>query len=742
MRKRRILWLLNHDTLSKFELPLIRDLGFEIFTPKIVPKAILQASGSVTYEYDQTLTIPEDDLTILNQYDFYSITEMPLHISNILNKHFATALTYTDSSFLILKKLIHDFSGMIFFRAFGVGLEKFKNYSELIDHYFTTEDKFKLKQINSRFVFSQCYPNLAEVEEKLYSDKAVYMPLGLPQSFYDIQGEWTGSCNQILFFCTRIKFVPQAERIYQEFKKNFKGFDYLIAGNQPVPVEDERVTGYLEREELNNLYRTCKVMYYHSTNPRHLHYHPLEAMIAGMPVIYMDGGLLSYLGGYRQSGRCKDIQEARIKIKSIMNGDTDLINKIRQDQQEILTKFSYNFNRKQWEENFLPFVTDIEANTEKEEKKMSLFLPINLERVHLDDYLELVALLSKGMEEHQPNNNIVLNVYRNNFDLESDFKSISNNNVSIREYEMKTLSKKETKDALSLIFRTKKLWNEEYLAPIDYAQNFIDTDYWFFLNPDLDQRIASMKPYGIYIDNLGDRYEESINSIRISNLKNASFIITCSNQTKTDLIKHLGINKDIIYTIPFVYSKASASQSTSKGKYTLVEVDIDKEAIIPKLLNDISDFYRLYDNNEQFKIILNSYNKTHLNFLNSLYDYINKSDLLKKNITLYVDLRNNEYDALYLQANNIYIPHNIKNINYKLVKASNYRKPIIVNDYPCYRDIENLLNSKFNYIRTRSNSNPVIEIFNRNFKFASIIEKKNSYNEDSKMVRKVWEKLI
>lgn len=134
------------------------------------------------------------------------------------------------------------------------------------------------------------------------------------------------------FLCTRIKYVRESEIIYNQFKKDFKVFDYVIASIQPIPVNDEKDTGYLERDELNELYNTCKVMFYQSIDPRHLHYHPLEAMIAGMPVVYMEGSLLSILAeGTSKSGSCNTIGEARKKVKQSLSNDQSLIKSILTD---------------------------------------------------------------------------------------------------------------------------------------------------------------------------------------------------------------------------------------------------------------------------------------------------------------------------------------------------------------------------------------------------------------------------
>ena len=56
-------------------------------------------------------------------------------------------------------------------------------------------------------------------------------------------------------------------------------------------------------------------MYYHSTEPDHIHYHPFEAVRAGMPLVFMAGGMLDRLGGIDLPGRSKPPKEARQKIE-------------------------------------------------------------------------------------------------------------------------------------------------------------------------------------------------------------------------------------------------------------------------------------------------------------------------------------------------------------------------------------------------------------------------------------------
>lgn len=53
-----------------YEVPLMMELGFEVFVPKKVPKKNFR-SAAVSFDYDKSLTIPKAALDRLNDFDFY-----------------------------------------------------------------------------------------------------------------------------------------------------------------------------------------------------------------------------------------------------------------------------------------------------------------------------------------------------------------------------------------------------------------------------------------------------------------------------------------------------------------------------------------------------------------------------------------------------------------------------------------------------------------------------------------------
>lgn len=718
-KNRRILWLLNHDTLSKFELPLIKDLGFEIFTPKVVPEEILEWSGSITYEYDSTLTIPMDDLEKLNKFDFYR-DEIDFEISRIMNKYFETTLCMFNIE--LFKNLIHNFEGKVFLRAFGI--DKDRSYSSTINQYLKKVNIYKLEQIKNRFWFSECYDNLSLNEDNFIKERAIYMPLGLPKEFYNMENQWTGTDNRILFFCSRINSSPPYKKIYKKFIKDFSQFDYVIAGNQPIEVNDDKVLGFLERDELDKLYKECRVMYYHSTEPRHVHYHPLEAMIAGMPVVYMKGSLLERLGGERQSGCAVNINEAKEKIKRIFNGDIELIKRIKEDQKQILYKFSYEFNKDIWEKNFIPMLSIDEKNKiKKNERNIAIFLPNNLDNQYISFYLETVINLAKIIREKSENAQIVLGVESNVFE-EISFDRIKENRISVRKFDFLEKSINEVSYINTYSHLDKKLLNDKYIIPEDKIKNFMECDYWIFMDLALKESIAPIKPYIMYINNILERNYTSITETQISNLKNAEFIITDNEYTQDDLIKFLGIKDYNVKQIPQVSEiNIDILRNRNEQEYVLFILDIKNSKKNMRLLKNLKKVFEIVK--VPIEIIFN--NTFDYMEKDKLKEFIETNKLLTSNIKILYELEQLEYYYKCYYANKIIVPYLIKSINIDSIITKSLEKKIIVEENE-FNGRMRKLHKNITCIENISKKDVLIRLLNLEYDF----DKSNYFNDKYK----------
>ena len=89
-RPLRVMWLLNHTTARKFEVLMLKRAGVqEIFLPKKIPADPSFRTASLDWSEDQHLTIPNDDLTFLNNADWYY--DPGTEAWQIANKHFDVA---------------------------------------------------------------------------------------------------------------------------------------------------------------------------------------------------------------------------------------------------------------------------------------------------------------------------------------------------------------------------------------------------------------------------------------------------------------------------------------------------------------------------------------------------------------------------------------------------------------------------------------------------------------------------
>lgn len=328
---------------------MIRSLGLEVYTSKLLPHSNEFLSASIDYSDDFYSTLPESVLTCLNTHNFYEDSFTP-EVTNYLNTYCEVVIAGAFPK--LLTELVRHYKGRILIRVFG--REAPYNYSD----YFKTLDGGKLwsrlTEISHRFWLAASYVTIPEIEDSLLKARSIILPLGIPKRHIPDKFFWQGSIKKVLFVCPRIaSHAFYYGNIYEEFKENLGDFPYLVAGHQPKKVNDPNVMEFASDDIYRAWFKDLALMFYHSREPRHLHYHPLEAIASGMPVIYMRGGLMEMFGGQEQPGACEDYHEAREKISRILNGDDEFIKAIQQSQLEILKPFKWGYNRNEWQKILL-----------------------------------------------------------------------------------------------------------------------------------------------------------------------------------------------------------------------------------------------------------------------------------------------------------------------------------------------------------------------------------------------------
>jgi hypothetical protein len=238
------------------------------------------------------------------------------------------------------------FQGLLIARAFG--REHPLTYGEFrtwVPHPSLLED---IGSMGPRFIFAQGYDNLAEIEELPLRSRAHTITVPLPKFTSRHANSWTGAGSNALFLCPAIADGGYYKRIYLAIKRDFGDLPHVIFGSQTGRVNDPVVLPYLSDDALVDLYRSTPVFIYSSPEPRHLHYSPLEAMVVGTPVLYLEGGLIDRLAGARLPGACANVAEMKTKARRLIEGDRALAETIRSSQARVLETFSPEVLRRQW----------------------------------------------------------------------------------------------------------------------------------------------------------------------------------------------------------------------------------------------------------------------------------------------------------------------------------------------------------------------------------------------------------
>jgi glycosyltransferase involved in cell wall biosynthesis len=171
----------------------------------------------------------------------------------------------------------------------------------------------------------------------------------LPADFFTHRDQWRGGAPHAVFLCPAIAPGTFYGRIYDGIKRDFGDLPHVIFGRQTHEVPDPAVLPYLTDDELTELYRTAPVFCYPHTEPRHIHYSPLEAVVVGTPTLYLRGALMDMLlGGADLPAACADTAEMAAKARRLIAGDRALAEAIRATQGRVLDAFDTDLARRQW----------------------------------------------------------------------------------------------------------------------------------------------------------------------------------------------------------------------------------------------------------------------------------------------------------------------------------------------------------------------------------------------------------
>jgi glycosyltransferase involved in cell wall biosynthesis len=696
-RPLRAMWLLNHSAARRFEVPMLKRMGIEeIFLPKTFPCEPSFRSASVEWDEDLNLSIPPDDLAALNSIDWYSGGSREGW--DLANRHFDIVFFIVHSPFL-LHQIASHFQGVALWRAYG--LQKEISYDFVLNLERDGRLRRGVNHLGARFYLAEAYAHIADDEPDYLKARRLYLPLGISTDTKPYR--WTGELDRVLFVCPEIAINPYYRAIYRQFKRDFGDLPHVIGGAQPIKVNDSNVLGFVTAEEHARNMTQNRVMYYHSTEPNHIHYHPFEAIQAGMPLLYMAGGILDRMGGIDLPGRCRTVQEARKKLQRILAGDTRLIDSIRNSQPRLLEPMSVAACMPAWTDSFARLRSDMQTQrlerlarpSIRRQKRIAVCMPIAYQGGTLRGAQALAhALLSGSQQAGEPAEIVLL--YPEDAEYRpADWQKLPSE-ISRRSFSWHVLDSSEATRAMHYAGFTGWEPNaERFMVPDDGIQQLQDCDLWVFVSDRLSIPILPLRPQILVVYDYLQRYENVMPVGHDHAFLSAAFrahrVLVTTRFTRQDALQYAGLRPHKVRKMPMLAPDLNQPDVTAaKGGYFVWPTN----KAIHKNHSNAAEALRIYygELEGEWDCFVTGQDKhqllqSGLPHLQSLSDTFKGSKELRKRVHWKGNLDDRQYHQTLASANALWLPTRIDNGSFSVIEAGQLGVPSLCVDYPAMREI-------------------------------------------------------
>jgi glycosyltransferase involved in cell wall biosynthesis len=701
----RVMWLLNHGTARSFDIAMLRAIGInEIFLPKSYPNDPSFRNMDIDYSEDANLTIPREDLDILNAQNWYGTTGRAAW--EIANKYF-------DVVFFILAtpeplhNLARYFAGAAIWRTFGI--DKTLSYSKLLDFFAQVFGEHQmwpdLQSLGRRFVFGEAYSHLHTIEHPLLQKRSVFLPVGMnPCTLSD---QWRGEVQKVFLVVSEIGRSPYYQNLYDDFRRNFPGIPYVIGGAQALKVPDPNVLGFLPRSAHEENMRQMRLMFYPSTEPNHIHYHPFEAIRAGMPLVFMAGGILDRFGGTNLPGRCRTIAEARNKIERILRGDRGLIESIRKTQVAMLEPMKPENCVDSWRRGFDRILQDLRIATEtktgtlryQRRKRIAVILPVAYRGGTLRGTKLLAEAIYQGSHRFGEDAEVVFAHLDDPGSYSDDAFSDLSPGIKIRPYKWKMLDQAEAQRALTYAGQIRTANLPGYMAPDDGINCFCDCDLWVIVSDRLERPLLPIRPYLLMVYDYLQRYNPFMTAEQetsvINAARSAERVLVTTEFTYSDALQYAGLAPWKVALLPMLVpvfrDLPEGNPFTAEQKYFLWTTNLEKHKNHVNAFEALRLYYDEYDGalachitGVQTGQLLTSGRF----YLERLRGILKSSPNCERSVHLLGELPDSQYRAELANAEFLWHAGRIDNGTFSVVEAAHYGIPSLSSDYPAMREID------------------------------------------------------
>jgi len=692
----RVMWLLNHSSARKFEIAILKSIGItEIFLPKNFPQDINFRSASVDYSEDKNLTITEEELDVLNQQDWYSRPSQEAW--KIANRQFDICF-FICHTMGFLQEVAQNFEGAAVWRTYG--LDQSLSYTKLLSYF--NFGNASIKKLGPRFWFGQAYEHLANQENAALNNRKIFLPLGMANT--NLSNNWTGADPHILFICPDIGFNSYYQKVYEDFLRDFGDLPYKIGGAQPIKVNDPAVQGFVPQDVHERNMKESRVMFYHSQEPNHIHFHPFEAVKTGMPLLFMGGGMLDRMGGKDLPGRCATINEARSKVRRLLSGDQRLTEAIINSQKILLQAMDPDLLRPYWEfaiRRILDGLAEARDSSNRkpiERKRVAVILPEKYKGGTLRGAKLLAEALQIGSIQANAPTDVLFCHLESDIYTDEDFDDLPRL-IQRRPFNWGKLSAAVARRAMR--YAGDSEWEPEhdyYCVPDDGINYLCDCHLWIFVSDRFSLPLLRMRPTVLMVYDYLQRYETIISpggdEVFLLEARNAKQVMVTTEFTRNDAINYAGVETSRVSKVPMLAPLKKGLSPIASEPHRSYFIWTTNAAPHKNQLNTLKALKIYYEElNGSLECVVTgvkskAIKKGSLKWLSSCAALIKQSAQLQKKLKWRGHLIDNDYFSTLSDAAYLWHTAKVDNGTFSVIEAANLGVPSLSSDYPAMREID------------------------------------------------------
>ena len=297
-REPLMLYCSSHRTLATEEIPLYLEAGIRI-APLLVDMWTRTVDRGLVDQlcddWQASVDVPLEVLEQLQTANFFGPSEDPdspavSRFGGLTPEQMQLLDEHVDAIYVTVypvaaAALLRWFKGVVIFRAFGHGL--LNSYSKILRYYGELVAPFGY---HANYVWCPLMSSLRWAEEPAVASNEIM--LGHFVSSSRLQARWTGAASQPYVVETIPRITKQAHYrgVYRQYVRSFGSLPLKIVGDNPrdggPAIQDERIMGSLSDREYHEAICAGRLSIYQGESPFHLHYHPIEFMRMGVPVLF------------------------------------------------------------------------------------------------------------------------------------------------------------------------------------------------------------------------------------------------------------------------------------------------------------------------------------------------------------------------------------------------------------------------------------------------------------------------